>query len=618
RTWRKRRTFSASARGGLDRAGFGGAPPPLWAAVRARLDRPRDAWQSLERYFARALLDEIQRRESQPLAPQELKREQQFIGLLDKLDERIAALRVRQNDNPDTAALADKLRNKRDGLLAEFTKLEASFQDKYGAAAGQVYALEQIRARLTADAALLMWLDTEGISHAVDPNGEHWACIVKKTQDPIWVKLRGSGKNNAWSPDDDRLPSKSRALLRDRKSTQAARKAGLDALRRQRLAPLEKHLDGINHLIVLPAGWMNGVPIEALTDDYTISYAPSGSMFAWLREKKRPSAVGGQPGAVSGETPASENQPKKASPRHTLLALGDPVFAVPSDAQPEPTEVAPPPQGILLALVQPGSNADAHGLQRGDVLMEYGGRALKTPADLGPAIQSAASNRTAAQRASKKEIPIRVWREGKTLDLTLAPGRMGVRAAQGPAAEAVLAMRRMDEALVRSGGSSFKPLPATRREVQAVSALFGDATTTLLGSEASEQKLAELAASGELRQYRYLHLATHGVLDDKRAMNSALILAQDNLPDPYEQYMSDKPIFDGRLTAKQIVRTWKLDADLVTLSACQTALGKQAGGEGMIGFSQALFAAGARSLVLSLWKVDDTATMLLMRRFYEN
>ena len=56
---------------------------------------------------------------------------------------------------------------------------------------------------------------------------------------------------------------------------------------------------------------------------------------------------------------------------------------------------------------------------------------------------------------------------------------------------------------------------------------------------------------------------------------------------------------------------------MVTLSACQTGLGPYRGGEGYLGFAQALFLAGGRSLVLSLWKVDDTATALLMRRFYE-
>jgi CHAT domain-containing protein len=57
---------------------------------------------------------------------------------------------------------------------------------------------------------------------------------------------------------------------------------------------------------------------------------------------------------------------------------------------------------------------------------------------------------------------------------------------------------------------------------------------------------------------------------------------------------------------------------LVVLSACESALGKQAGGEGFLGFAQPLLAKGARSLVLSLWKVDDRATALLMARFYQN
>ena len=75
---------------------------------------------------------------------------------------------------------------------------------------------------------------------------------------------------------------------------------------------------------------------------------------------------------------------------------------------------------------------------------------------------------------------------------------------------------------------------------------------------------------------------------------------------------------DGRITAQQIVNTWDLDADLVVLSACESGLGRYAGGEGYLGFTQALFVKGARSLVLSLWKVDDQATALLMTRFYQN
>jgi CHAT domain-containing protein len=74
----------------------------------------------------------------------------------------------------------------------------------------------------------------------------------------------------------------------------------------------------------------------------------------------------------------------------------------------------------------------------------------------------------------------------------------------------------------------------------------------------------------------------------------------------------------GRLSVETIAREWELDADLVVLSACETALGPDGGGEGLLGFSQVLLGRGARSLLLSLWKVDDTATALLMARFYQN
>jgi CHAT domain-containing protein len=79
--------------------------------------------------------------------------------------------------------------------------------------------------------------------------------------------------------------------------------------------------------------------------------------------------------------------------------------------------------------------------------------------------------------------------------------------------------------------------------------------------------------------------------------------------------LSGKRVPDGRLTVGTILKEWQFDADLVVLSACQTGLGKETSGEGMLGFTQALMQKGARSVVLSRWKVDDAATALLMARF---
>jgi len=146
-------------------------------------------------------------------------------------------------------------------------------------------------------------------------------------------------------------------------------------------------------------------------------------------------------------------------------------------------------------------------------------------------------------------------------------------------------------------------LPGTRREVEAITKLFdgskGPVKPRLLtGAQASERALAELSASGELQQFRFLHLATHAVMDDSVAMRSALILSQEQQADLLGQALAGQDVYDGRLSADQIAHTWKLDADLVTLSACQTALGRAVGGEGYLGFTQALFLAGARSVVV--------------------
>src|SRR5262249_6786047 len=164
------------------------------------------------------------------------------------------------------------------------------------------------------------------------------------------------------------------------------------------------------------------------------------------------------------------------------------------------------------------------------------------------------------------------------------------------------------------GGSPAAP-PRTRREVEAVAGLFpADRVTTILGDRARESVVQELARSGRLKGFRYLHLAAHGRDDPRSAYRTALILA----PDPDRS--ADPSAFesDGEVTAQEIARTWDLAADLAVLPACETALGQQAGGEGFLGFAQPLLAKGARGLVLSLWKVDDKATSLLMTRFYQN
>jgi len=160
-------------------------------------------------------------------------------------------------------------------------------------------------------------------------------------------------------------------------------------------------------------------------------------------------------------------------------------------------------------------------------------------------------------------------------------------------------------------------LRGTRAEVMLLEGLTPDALV-LLGSDASEQELTALIQGGTLAEYGTIHIATHALVDDKHPEQSALVLSQVGLPDPLEAALAGERIYDGLLTAKEIVAECHLNADLVTLSACETGLGQEIVGEGYVGFAHAFLQAGARSLVVSLWKVEDTATALLMQRFYEN
>lgn len=147
-------------------------------------------------------------------------------------------------------------------------------------------------------------------------------------------------------------------------------------------------------------------------------------------------------------------------------------------------------------------------------------------------------------------------------------------------------------------GPATGQLPEARREVQALGRLYGGRSTVLVGPDATEASLRAVASNASV-----LHIASHGILDDKGPMFSHLRLAP-NRGD------------DGRLEAWELADL-ELNADLVVLSACETARGAFGGGEGVIGLSWALLAAGASSAVLSQWEVDSASTTALMIAFHE-
>jgi len=121
----------------------------------------------------------------------------------------------------------------------------------------------------------------------------------------------------------------------------------------------------------------------------------------------------------------------------------------------------------------------------------------------------------------------------------------------------------------------------------------------LTRKQASETSLKKFAG-----QFKRVHFATHGTFNPDIPLKSGLLLSRDN-------------VNDGMLTVGELYDL-KLNADLVTLSACETALGKVANGDDLVGFTRGFLYAGTNSIVSSLWKVDDQATSILMKKFYRH
>jgi CHAT domain-containing protein len=138
---------------------------------------------------------------------------------------------------------------------------------------------------------------------------------------------------------------------------------------------------------------------------------------------------------------------------------------------------------------------------------------------------------------------------------------------------------------------SLSPLPAARAEARMVSVLYG--ITPLIGAQATEQ-----AVRAALAQHpQVIHLATHGYLQDSAPLTSGVALAQ------------------GEALSADELMGLHLKADVVVLSACETGRGKLQGSE-LVGLARGLIYAGARAVVVSLWKVDDIATAILMRSLH--
>ena len=178
-------------------------------------------------------------------------------------------------------------------------------------------------------------------------------------------------------------------------------------------------------------------------------------------------------------------------------------------------------------------------------------------------------------------------------------------AVANPAIGSVAKKTESKKNLVSTGpqlmGEIWEPLPSTEKQVKELRKLYDSAKSVVLtGTEAREDAFKTQAADFDV-----IHLATHGVLNDRAPLYSYLLMSQEQL----------SPDEDGLVEAWELMEL-KLRARLVVLSACETARGKISEGEGVIGLSWALFAAGCSSEVVSQWKVDSESNTDLMIEFH--
>jgi CHAT domain-containing protein len=169
-------------------------------------------------------------------------------------------------------------------------------------------------------------------------------------------------------------------------------------------------------------------------------------------------------------------------------------------------------------------------------------------------------------------------------------------------------VRTLEHLTAEAAGAAGKPriprLPFTRQEAEHILAV--DPAAANFKALDFKANLAT-ALGGELRNYRYVHFATHGYIDSEKPVLSALVLSMvDESGAPQDGFLRTQDIYNLNLAA-----------ELVVLSACQTGLGKEIKGEGLVGLTRGFMYAGAARIIVSMWNVSDKGTADLMSRLYQ-
>lgn len=221
---------------------------------------------------------------------------------------------------------------------------------------------------------------------------------------------------------------------------------------------------------------------------------------------------------------------------------------------------------------------------------------------------------SASTLAALREMPSGQRSQSATLAIIADPvfraddPRVKTRSQSTPAAEDLFnenerAADAARSAGLKRAGIDLRRLTFSRQEAEGLIALLPARETFVALDFAASQATVH---GSNISEYRLLHIATHGYLNPDRPEFSGLVLSLvDQFGEPQDGFLSLSEIYN-----------LKLNSDLVVLSACQTGLGRQVRGEGLVGLTRGFMYAGSPRVVASLWAVGDRATAELMQRFY--
>jgi tetratricopeptide (TPR) repeat protein len=584
-------------------------------AIAVALGRPDLSLQAAERSRSRELLDLLEQQRFDPLEEAERRAKGRGDGestaALAALREQLRAASLENDKVLQELARLDGAAGDRDARRQELlarAKANATrsrqLLDERARRLGDVLPVgrtrsaAEIQAALAASEVLLEFTLTKPVSilHVVSREGTEafplptgWATITR-VLDPLLrqyarTQLPARGREpDGGGPGADAASAMGRELFAS--LIPAAVWLRLQACQRVFVAPhRELHRLPFELLVT---GTADGKPVYWLDAGPPVAAVPSGSALCWLRRR-----------AADAADDATGLD---------LLAVGDPAALDGAAGVPE--------SGVLVTSVNADGPGAKAGLQPGDVLTSYDRHALQDD-------KSLRDERMVAERAiedgqrDKSPIPLGVWRHGSMLEVTVAPGLLGVQVAPGraraasrasldPAAQAEQVTRQGD--LERLG--KLPPLRGARAEAEAVAALFaakGARVRSLLGAEATEPAVfagAQLA--------KYLHFACHGIAEEYAGQSlSMLVLSQ-----PERVLPGD----DGLLKLSDLLHEWRgrlSSCRLVVLSACSTNVGPTMRDDAPHALPLGFLFAGAPSVVSSLWTVVDASTRELMVAFYE-